>query len=109
MHAALDAESTLTDRYQTTVPETVRRALQLGKRDKIHYTIRPDGQVLLTRAVSAEPDDPVLGQFLGFLAQDIASHPERLQSVSPDLMQRIQSLVAGVEVDLDAPLSADDE
>lgn len=109
MHATLDAESTLTDRYQTTVPETVRRALKLGKRDKIHYMIRPDGQVMLTRAVPAEPDDPVLGQFLGFLAQDMASHPERLQSVSPDLMQRIQSLVADIEVDLDAPLSADDE
>jgi hypothetical protein len=31
MPATLDAESTLTDRYQTTVPETVRRALRLGK------------------------------------------------------------------------------
>ena len=46
-------ESTLTDRYQTTVPETVRRALRLGKRDKIHYTIRPDGEVVLTRATAA--------------------------------------------------------
>ena len=35
MAATLEVESTLTDRYQTTVPETVRRALQLGKRDKI--------------------------------------------------------------------------
>ena len=29
MAATLEAESTLTDRYQTTVPETVRRALRL--------------------------------------------------------------------------------
>lgn len=108
MHATLDAESTLTDRYQTTVPDTVRRALKLEKRDKIHYSIRPDGQVLLTRAEPAEPDDPVLGQFLGFLARDIADHPDRLQAVDASLVQRIQSLVAGVEVDLDAPLSADD-
>lgn len=36
MPATLEVESTLTDRYQTTVPETVRRALQLHKRDKIH-------------------------------------------------------------------------
>ena len=36
----LQVESTLTDRYQTTVPETVRRVLRLGKRDKIHYTTR---------------------------------------------------------------------
>ena len=30
------AESTLTDRYQTTVPEPVRKALGLNKRDKIY-------------------------------------------------------------------------
>ena len=41
MPATLEAESTLTDRYQTTVPETVRRALRLRKRDKIQYVIRP--------------------------------------------------------------------
>lgn len=109
MPATLEAESTLTDRYQTTVPETVRRALRLRKRDKIQYVIRPSGEVVLTRASDAEADDPVLGQFLGFLAHDIATHPERLQSVSSPFVQRVQSLVGEVEVDLDAPLSADDE
>lgn len=109
MPATLEVESTLTDRYQTTVPEAVRRALRLGKRDKIHYSIRPSGEVLLTRADAAEGDDPVLGQFLGFLARDIASHPERLQSVDAGLVQRLRSLVGDVEVDLDAALSADDE
>ena len=42
MAAILEVESTLTDRYQTTVPETVRRALKLGKRDQIHYTLQPN-------------------------------------------------------------------
>ena len=69
MAATLEVESTLTDRYQTTVPETVRRALKLGKRDKIHYTIRQDGEVVLTRAKVSEVNDPVLGQFLNFLAK----------------------------------------
>ena len=109
MPATLDAESTLTDRYQTTVPETVRRALRLSKRDKIRYTVRPGGEVVLTRAEASEGDDPVLGQFLGFLARDIASHPQRLQAVDAGLVQRLQSLVGGVEVDLDAALPADDE
>ena len=109
MPATLEVESTLTDRYQTTVPETVRRALKLGKRDKIHYTIRPSGEVVLTRAAGSEGDDPVLGQFLGFLARDMASHPERLQTVDAGLVQRLQSLVGGIEVDLDAALSANDE
>ncbi|MCS6915924.1 MAG: type II toxin-antitoxin system PrlF family antitoxin [Myxococcota bacterium] len=109
MPATLQVESTLTDRYQTTVPETVRRALRLGKRDKIHYTIRPDGEVVLTRAVADENNDPALAPFLGFLARDLAKHPERLQAVDAGLAQRIQALVGDVEVDLDAPLSADDE
>ena len=33
MPTTVEADSTLTDRYQTTVPETVRRVLRLGKRD----------------------------------------------------------------------------
>ena len=109
MAIPLEVESTLTDRYQTTVPEMVRRALRLGKRDKIHYTIRPNGEVLLTRAATAEGDDPVLGPFLDFLARDLAHHPERLRAVDAGLAQRLQSLVSGVEVDLDAALPADDE
>lgn len=109
MSMPLEVESTLTDRYQTTVPETVRRALRLNKRDKIHYTIRPGGEVVLTRAEASEGDDPVLGQFLGFLARDIAAHPEHLQAVDAGLVQRLQSLVGSIDVDLDSPLSSDDE
>ena len=109
MAATLEVESTLTDRYQTTVPETVRRALKLGKRDKIHYTIRQDGEVVLTRATASEVNDPVLGQFLNFLANDIARHPEHLKAVDASLVKRIQSVVGHAEIDLDAPLSADDE
>jgi antitoxin PrlF len=109
MAAALEVESTLTDRYQTTVPETVRRALRLGKRDKIHYTIRPGGEVVLTRADASTDHDPVVGQFLVFLARDIANHPNHLQAVDAGLLSRIHSLVGDIEVDLDAPLSAIDE
>lgn len=109
MPATLEAESTLTDRYQTTVPESIRRALRLGKRDKIHYTVNPTGEVVLTRVEDPEAADPVLGQFLGFLAQDIAAHPERLQDLDAGLVQRIHELVGDVEVDLNAALSADDE
>jgi antitoxin PrlF len=109
LSVTLQVESTLTDRYQTTIPETVRRALRLGKRDKIHYAIRPDGEVVLTRAAAGDGDDPALAPFLGFLARDLAEHPERLRALDAGLAQRIQTLVGAVEVDLGAPLSADDE
>jgi antitoxin PrlF len=102
------AESTLTDRYQTTVPELVRKALGLSKRDKISYTIQPDGQVVISRVGQTE-DDPALGQFLQFLARDIEENPQNLKAISSDLVSRVQSLVSGVEIDLDAPLLDEDE
>ena len=108
MAATLEVESTLTDRYQTTVPETVRRALRLRKRDKIHYTIRPGGEVVLSRVEMTE-DDPVLGRFLGFLTRDIANHPERLHAVDASLVERIHSLVGDLQVDFDAVLPAEGE
>ncbi|MBF0098061.1 MAG: type II toxin-antitoxin system PrlF family antitoxin [Magnetococcales bacterium] len=106
---SLKAESTLTDRYQTTVPETVRRALHLGKRDKLHYSIRPNGEVVLTRAGLPLEEDPVLGRFLDFLAHDMVAHPERLQALDSGLMERIQTLVGPVAVNLDEPLRPEDE
>ncbi len=109
MAATLEVESTLTDRYQTTVPETVRRALGLRKRDKIHYMIRPGGEVVLSRVKVAEQDDPVLGQFLGFLSRDLVDHPERLHSIDADFVHRLQLLTGSIDVDLDVALSADDE
>jgi antitoxin PrlF len=83
----------LTDRCKTTVPDTVRRVLRLGKRDKIHCSIRPNGEVLLPRAEGSQGDDPVLGQFLGFLARDMASHPERLRAVRAGLVQRLEQSI----------------
>ncbi len=108
MPTALEVESTLTDRYQTTVPESVRRALRLGKRDKIHYAIQATGEVLLTRAAAPEAD-PVIGKFLDFLAGDMAAHTQRLQRIDMSLVQLGRELTADVMFDMDAPLSPEDE
>ena len=63
---------------------------------------------MLARASSETEDDPVLGQFLNFLAHDMAAHPEHLKSIDAGLRKRIKSLVKKVEVDLDAPLAEDE-
>lgn len=102
------AESTLTDRYQTTVPDPVRKALGLSKRDKICYTIQPNGKVWISR-VEQQESDPVLGKFLNFLTQDIERNPQHLQAMSSDLASHVQSLTSGVDLDLDAPLVDEDE
>ncbi len=101
-------ESALTDRYQTTVPQPVRRALGLRKRDRIRYSLRANGEVVLQR-VSPDPieEDPALAPFLALLEQDIASDPERLQPIGADLVQRLQDLVGAIEVDLDEALPDD--
>jgi antitoxin PrlF len=102
-------EAALTDRYQTTVPQPVRRALGLHKRDRIRFAFRANGEVVLQR-VSPDPgeEDPALAPCLALLEQDIASHPERLQPIGADLVQRLQDLVAAIEVDLDEVLPDDE-
>jgi antitoxin PrlF len=105
----VEAESSLTDRYQTTVPETVRRALKLGKRDKIHYGVTSNGEVVMFRAPATAEEDPAFGPFLVFLARDIQNRPEKLRSFSPAFVQRVQALTEDVQIDLDAALSPDDE
>lgn len=109
MAATIKAESTLTDRYQTTVPEVVRRTLGIGKRDKIQYTLTPSGEMIITRAAREDADDPVLGQFLHFLATDMAKNPDSLRPMESALFKRVQSLVGHIDVDLDAPLPSDED
>ena len=106
MGKILHAESTLTDRYQTTIPERIRESLHLGKRDKISYTVEENGKVLISRA---SKDDPILTEFLSFLANDIKNNPKGIQTMSKTLLDRAQKLTRGIEIDLDAPLKDKDE
>ena len=106
MSVLLRSQSTLTDRYQTTIPEPIREAMRLGKRDKITYVVQKDGKVLMYRA---NEEDPVLGDFLSFLADDIQNNPSHLQALNPALIKRARARVSKVEIDLDAPLSDEDE
>jgi len=106
---SLEIESTLTDRYQTTVPDVVRRTLKLRKRDKIRYVVRSDGAVLLTRAEAVEESDPLVGKFLAFLARDMEANPSQIKGINLALVRRARSLVKGVKVDLKTPLQPEDE
>lgn len=107
----LEVESTLTARHQTTVPSAVRRVLALRAQDRLVYRLLDSGEIVLSKK-TAEDDaarDPVVGAFLDFLARDMAEHPERIEALSQDLQARMADLVGDVDVDLDQPLSPDDE
>lgn len=97
-------EATLTDRYQTTVPAAVRRALNLAKRDKIVYEVKDNGTVSLSRAEPAE-DDPALGQFLDLLQRDVAVG--NAQALTVAMRKRTRNLIKNVTIDLNAPLPDD--
>jgi len=100
--------SRLTDRYQTTVPSGVRKQLRLGKGDQIRYCTEPSGRVYI-EPVRAADSDAALGAFLDFVEADIKAHPERIRAFDGVLHDRLAALVGGVDVDLDEPLSPDDE
>lgn len=100
----LDQEfSTLTDRYQTTIPASVRRALNLTKGDRIRYSLDASGRVYI-EPIRADGSDTALGPFLDLLEADIRGRPAALVSVGPALVAQMQALVEGVEIDLDTAL-----
>jgi bifunctional DNA-binding transcriptional regulator/antitoxin component of YhaV-PrlF toxin-antitoxin module len=41
------SQSTITDKFQTTIPLAVRLALKLKPRQRISYEVRPDGSAVL--------------------------------------------------------------
>ena len=96
-------QSSVTERFQTTIPKGVREALGLRRGDTLAYEVRGE-EVVVRRRPEQEGDDPVLVAFLDLLERDIAAKPERLQRVPDALVQRARELVDGVEIDLDAAL-----
>lgn len=108
MTVLTDDVSRLTDRYQTTVPSSVRKQLRLNKGDRIRYCTEPDGRVYI-EPVRAETGDPALGGFLDLIETDIAANPQNIKAVDAAMHGRLKALVGDVDVDLDQPLSPDDE
>ena len=53
-------QSTITDKFQTTIPLEVRQAMKLSPRQRVEYEVRPDGSAVL-RAI------PRLDQLFGSL------------------------------------------
>ncbi|MGL6341664.1 MAG: type II toxin-antitoxin system PrlF family antitoxin [Waterburya sp.] len=104
----IEVESTLTDRYQTTIPASVRNVLGLSKKDKICYVIHQDGTVTIAKN-NVGKEDLALAKFLDFLAADIQTSPQNIKAVNSNLKRRVDKLVAGVEVDLDQPLNEEDD
>lgn len=105
----LESESTMPNRGQTTIPGSIRKALMLKPTDKVRYVLMDDKTVALTRSDDGgERSDPVIDDFLAFLAADMHEDPRNVRPVPQDLLTRARELTDGVTVDLDAPVETDD-
>lgn len=70
----------------------------------IRATIVADGQMLVSAKpsqaeTSDDTEDPVMLAFLRFIEKDMLDHPENIAPLDTAQMDRIASLVAGVETD----------
>jgi antitoxin PrlF len=100
--------STLTDRYQTTVPEPVRRALALGKRDRIRFREDESGRIYLERVEDLD-SDPALAPFLKLIEADIAARPETVRPLTAEQIAKIDALLGDDDIDLDAAFVPDED
>ncbi len=101
--ATLSIDATITERGQTTVPAPIRKMLGVS-RGAITFKGLSDGTVVI-EPKAREEQDPVIGAFLELLSKDIAKG--NLVPLDKSLLEEIDDLVGGLEVDMDAPLPDD--
>ena len=104
----LEIEATITKRGRTIVPAAIRKALHVGSLGGTVYRLEDSGQVNLVRKEQAEAC-PIISNFLTFLSADVMARSDAPRPVTTEWADELQDLVKGVEFDLDAPLSEDDD
>lgn len=92
----LSSRSKITSKGQTTIPLEVRKALDIGPRDRIEFRILEGGKVELKKAGEDSPD-PVVAAYLEFLEADLLANPQKLSVLERDPI--VENLLAGVEVE----------
>ena len=110
MTELLQVESTLTRKYQKTIPYPVRQTLGLKKGSKISYHIQADGNVIISCQDDNQDElDPILEKFLDFLEGDMLKHPEQIKPITSSTVNKIRSIVGDMSIDLDTPLEDEEE
>ncbi len=94
----LEAQSTLTTRYQTTIPDAVRKVLGLHKNDRLVYRVSDSGEVYLSKAGEAETEDSSLAPFLALLDARMAQQPAKMVPYTDANAEDDLALVKGVNL-----------
>lgn len=94
----LQLASTLTERFQTTIPAPVRDVLHLGKHAKVGYRITEAGAVELFNA-GLEEADPALIPFLSLLDEQFKRSPKSITPYTQEESLDDLALARGVKLD----------
>ncbi|MCD2175573.1 type II toxin-antitoxin system PrlF family antitoxin [Rhizobium sp. C4] len=107
MPALLKKISAITEKGQVTIPKSVREALGVEYGGRIAFYVDENRVVSIQKEAEDQEDDPVIGGFLNFLAEDMAKHPEHVREFPPELVARMVEATKGLEIDPDAPILGD--
>lgn len=88
----------MTSRYQTTIPDAVRKVLGLGKSDRLLYRVTDAGEVHLGKAEAPDSEDPALAPFLALLDKRLQARPERIRPYDKADAADDRALVRGVKL-----------
>lgn len=86
------AVSTITSKYQTTVPEKIRSVLNLKQKDKLCYSILSDGKILVEKA---NDEDHVIENFLEFIEKSMTNEPQLITLASESRYDYYRKLAKG--------------
>ncbi len=97
----LAIDATITERGQTTIPAPIRRLLGVNK-GAITFRLLSDGRIVIEPKTEDVHDDPAIGAFLQFVAEDVSKG--NVVPLEEALVEKVRVLTEGVAVDLDEPL-----
>ncbi len=86
---------------------------EFRQKASVRASVIAPGQLLVSLvgddlvADDSTDDDPVVGAFIGFLAEDLKRHPERVAPLSASRIARAAELTAGMRVADDEPIADD--
>jgi len=94
--SSIESTAKLTSKGQLTVPLAVRKALDIGPRDRVVFTVRDGGQVEVAK-VDTEHTDPIVVEYLEFLEGDMREHPGKLSVLQRD--ETMRDMLCDVETE----------
>jgi antitoxin PrlF len=98
--------SAITGKGQVTIPKSVREALGVEYGGRVAFYVDENLDVSIRKELEDE-DDPLIGGFLDFLADDMRRNPENIRDFPPALGERMVALTNGMTVDTDEEISGD--